>query len=133
MINHITLCVTDREKSKRFYAAALAPLGYELFDHQDSDGDIGLGTKDDQGWRDVWLKEVEELGSPRSFSCLAFTASSKQQVDEFYHAALANGGTDNGKPGYRTKYYAGYYAAFVLDPDGYNIEVVYDDPSPPNE
>ncbi len=63
----------------------------------------------------------------KSFSCIAFNATSTQMVDAFYKAALEAGGKDNGAPGYRTQYHPGYYAAFVLDPDGYNIEAVFDD------
>lgn len=124
MLNHITLCVKDLERSKRFYAAALKPLEYELLT---SGGTFGFGKKECDGWGEIWLNETSERSNPSSFTCLAFTAASKQEVDEFYQAALAAGGIDNGPPGYRTQYSAGYYAAFVLDLDGYNIEAVYND------
>lgn len=128
MINHITLNVTNKEKSAAFYAAALAPLGYKLLKKGSA---VGV-NEDSNGWAAIWLREVEEIGEPRAFACLAFTAVSKDVVQKFYEAALAAGGTDNGAPGYRP-YAAGYYAAFVLDPDGHNIEVIYPDPNPPTQ
>lgn len=124
MINHVTLWVNDIEESKKFYLAALAPLGYKLL--KDSEPKwIGFGQKDVEGGRDFWLKEGAVSG--KAISCFAFTADNKQQVDQFYEAAMEAGGRDNGKPGYRPEYYAGYYAAFVLDPNGYNIEAIWDD------
>ena len=132
MINHITLLVTDFSKSKKFFAQALRPLGYSLLaDDSDrfSQPAAGFGTTDTEGSRDFWIREDAPQGDAPSFSCLAFTASSKSQVDEFHQAALSAGGRNNGAPGYREKYHPGYYAAFVIDPDGRNIEAVYDDPS----
>ncbi len=126
MINHVTLWVNDINESKRFYQASLAPLGYRLL-KDSSPKWIGFGQKDIEGQRDFWLKEGKVSG--QAISCFAFSATSKQQVDEFYRAAITAGGKDNGPPGYRTKYYPGYYAAFVLDPNGYNIEAVWDDPT----
>lgn len=126
MLNHITLFVSDIERSKKFYAAALAPLGYRLL--RDKGASAGFGQSDTDGARDFWIKQVPEtLPEVKSFSCLAFTATNKEQVDGFHKAALEAGATDNGAPGYRPKYHPGYYAAFIHDPDGYNIEVVWDD------
>jgi predicted lactoylglutathione lyase len=124
MINHITLWVKDIDISKRFYQLALAPLGYKLLDDS-SPKWIGFGQKDIEGQRDFWLKEGAVSG--KAISCIAFTAKNKEQVDDFYNAAMKAGGKDNGAPGYRKKYYEGYYAAFVLDPNGYNIEAIWDD------
>lgn len=132
MLSHITLCVSDLEKSKKFFASALLPLGYRLL--MEKTNSAGFGQQDADGKRDfwiragdtVWMNETKE-NPMRSFSCLAFYASSKEQVQLFYHAALSAGGMDNGAPGYRTQYYPGYYAAYILDPDGNNIETVYDD------
>ncbi len=124
MLNHITLRVSDLEKSKKFFLAAFAPLGYKLFVEKPKSA--GFGQADIEGNRDFWIKQFE-LGDTKSFSCLAFTASSKEMVEEFYTAALKAGGKDNGAPGYRPQYHPGYYAAFVLDLDGYNIEAVWDD------
>ncbi|MDP2631019.1 MAG: VOC family protein [Candidatus Uhrbacteria bacterium] len=124
MLNHITLRVSDLEKSKRFFLATLAPLGYKLFVEKEKSA--GFGQSDIEGNRDFWIHEGK-VGEIKSFSCLAFTASNKDAVGNFYKAALGAGGIDNGAPGYRPQYHPGYYAAFVLDLDGYNIEVVFDD------
>lgn len=124
MLNHITLRVSNLEKSKQFFLAVLAPLGYKLFVEKPTSA--GFGQADREGNRDFWIKQFE-LGDIKSFSCLAFTATSKEMVEEFYKAALATGAKDNGAPGYRPQYHPGYYAAFVTDPDGYNIEAVWDD------
>lgn len=126
MLNHITLRVSDFEKSKLFYSKALKPLGYRLV-NEDANGTAGYAIEDIEGKRDFWIKKEENYKPANSFSCLAFTATSKEMVDNFYNAAIEAGGIDNGAPGYRPKYHAGYYAAYVLDPDGYNIEAVFDD------
>lgn len=131
MLDHITLLVKDINQSKAFFTQALKPLGYKLVADREFTG--GYGIEDKPGLRDFWIKQKEEFPTPPSFTCFAFKATSKQQVDDFYTSALEAGGTDNGGPGYRTKYYPGYYAAFVHDPNGYNIEVVFDDPNPPKQ
>lgn len=133
MLNHITLFVNNLEKSKKFFATALAPLGYKLYHNKEKSA--GFGQQDIEGNRDFWLHEREDAtsfdeakDSKKSFSCLAFTATSKEQVQQFYKAAIAAGATDNGEPNYYPEYHPGYYAAYVLDPvDGYNIEAVFDD------
>jgi len=124
MLNHITLRVSNLEKSKQFFLAALAPLGYKLFVEKEKSA--GFGQADIEGNRDFWIHEGK-VDETKSFSCLAFTALSKEAVENFYKAALEAGGTDNGAPGYRPQYHLGYYAAFVHDLDGYNIEAVFDD------
>lgn len=124
MLNHITLRVKNLELSKKFYLSTLSPLGYKLFVEKPQLA--GFGQTDIEGNRDFWIKEAD-AGEPKSFSCLAFTASSKEMVDNFYKAALEAGGKDNGAPDYRPQYHPGYYAAFVFDLDGYNIEAVFDD------
>ena len=137
MINHITLLVSNFEESKKFFIHALQPLGYRLLKigknlQQMYEGKFaGFGIKGMEGERDFWINEGGKKQKHHSFSCLAFTASSKKIVDDFYKAALQVGGKDNGAPGYRKKYHPGYYAAYVLDLDGHNIEVVFDDPNPP--
>ena len=124
MLDHIVLRVSDIQKSKYFYTKALAPLGYKIFiDRQKS---AGFGLKNKHGGRDFWIKEGR-IGKAKSFGWLAFVARGKKAVRDFYNTALKVGGKDNGAPGYRPKYHVGYYAAFVLDPDGYNIEAVFDD------
>ncbi|MFH1291919.1 MAG: VOC family protein [bacterium] len=134
MLNHITLRVSDFEKSQDFFSKALEPLGYKIL-KKDKDENIdytsvGYAVIDKEGHRDFWVKKVKDYKvTTPSFSCLAFTATSKEMVNEFHKAAIEAGGKDNGKPGYRVKYHPGYYAAYVLDPDGYNIEAVFDDMS----
>ena len=116
MIDHITLHVTDIAKSKAFYAQALAPLGYALvidFGHA-----CGLGV---EGNPDFWLAEGVAT-QPQIH--IAFHAANRAAVDAFYAAAIAAGATDNGAPGLRPQYHPNYYGAFVLDPDGQNIEAV---------
>ncbi|GGC92344.1 VOC family protein [Enterococcus wangshanyuanii] len=121
MIDHIALNVSDIEKSKQFYKEVLATLGNEI--KLDFGKSVSFGEKDitngDPGGS-FWLSE----GEPRFFH-IAFSAASKEEVNKFYEVALEAGGTDNGKPGDRPDYGAGYYAAFIIDPDGYNIEAVY--------
>jgi catechol 2,3-dioxygenase-like lactoylglutathione lyase family enzyme len=128
MIDHVTLWVKNIDESKEFYHTALAPLGYKLLENNSTPKWIGFGQEDTEGGRDFWLKEGVVSG--KAISCFAFTAKSKKQVDDFYHAAIEAGGKDNGPPGYRPEYstyYSGYYAAFILDPNGYNIEAVWND------
>lgn len=127
MLNHITLRVSNLERSKAFYKAALAPLGYTLL--KERAGSAGFGTEDKDGMRDFWIHSGGMAKEGHSFSCLAFSAPSEQAVGRFYSEGIANGGTDNGTPGFRENYHPNYYAAFVRDPDGYNIEAVFDKPS----
>ena len=127
MLEHITLRVSNLEKSKQFFTNALSPLGYRLL--KEKENSAGYGTEDVDGMRDFWIHEDGARQTSHSFSCLAFKASSKEEVEKFYSEALKNGGTDNGAPDYRPKYHRGYYAAFVFDPDGHNIEAVFVDPN----
>jgi catechol 2,3-dioxygenase-like lactoylglutathione lyase family enzyme len=119
-IDHVKLPVGDLDASRAFYSAALAPFGYKLvYDEEPSLGfGLGDGSDEDEPFA------LERTGSPSVCSHVAFTASSTAQVDAFHAAALAAGGRDDGPPGERP-YGAYYYAAFVLDPDGHNIEAVY--------
>ena len=119
MIAHTTLLTGDIAKSKEFYRKALAPLGYTL--SKDMPEYKVAGFKSGEGNHDFWLHQVERLVPMH----LAFVAKSEQEVQEFYKAALGAGGRDNGAPGYRADYGAGYYAAFVHDPDGHNIEAMF--------
>ena len=115
-IDHVKLPVADLERTKAFYAAALAPLGYELvFDGPES---IGFGT-DDREPIAFLLTTAPNIGTH-----IALTAADAATVDKFYEAAIAADGRDNGAPGLRP-YGGEYYAAFVIDPDGHNIEAVY--------
>lgn len=118
MIDHLTLSSAKYEASKNFYEAALAPLGYKLVKEFGNDvAGFGFG-----GHLDFWLANDRHTTQPVFH--LAFAAETRAQVDEFYRAALAAGGRDNGGPGLREKYGPTYYAAFVHDPDGQNIEAV---------
>lgn len=123
MIDHMALQVSDLEASRMFYDAALAPLGYKRLMEEPkttSKGEPYLGWGDALE-TDIWMSEGERTG-PRLH--IAFRAENHQQVDAFYEAAMAAGGTDNGKPGLRPHYHEHYYGAYVLDPDGHNIEAV---------
>ncbi len=124
MLDHIVINVSDLDCSKKFYSAALAPLNYEMckeFKEAAGFGVIaGHGKSEDPGG-DFWIaKGVPQ--NPRIH--FAFNAANRLIVDEFYKCALAAGGNDNGPPGLRPQYHKNYYAAFILDPDGYNIEAV---------
>jgi catechol 2,3-dioxygenase-like lactoylglutathione lyase family enzyme len=114
MIDHISLKVRDLPKSKTFYQAALAPLGYVVV-MEFPDG-AGLGEK---GKPDFWIGPGQQAQTH-----IAFASRDRKTVDAFYAAAMAAGAKDNGPPGLRPDYHPSYYAAFVLDPDGHNIEVV---------
>ena len=125
MIDHISVSVSDPVASKAFYAAALPPLGYRVVMARAPS--VGLGAsaprapEDGSVRADLWLAPAE-----KPTPChVAVTASSTAQVDAFHEAALAAGGTDNGGPGERPHYHPGYYGAFVLDPDGNNLEAVF--------
>lgn len=105
----------------------LRPLGYQLVKVRDTV--VGFGVEDIEGKRDFWLHQRREIkdGSLNNLSCLAFQATSKEMVNAFYVAGIEVGGKDNGAPGYYVEYHPGYYAAYVFDLDGNNIEAVYDD------
>jgi catechol 2,3-dioxygenase-like lactoylglutathione lyase family enzyme len=116
MIDHTGVNVTDIARSKAFYRAALAPLGYAVL--MEFDDAVGFGVPPKP---DFWLARSKDALLP---SHIAFRADSRKQVDTFHNAAMAAGGRDNGAPGLRPHYHANYYGAFVLDPDGHNIEAV---------
>ncbi len=123
MIDHTGINVSDFAASKAFYEKVLATLGYTLrLDLGDAAG-FGDGAGTDPGG-DFWISAGTPF-TPRSH--IAFHADSIAAVQAFHAAALAAGGRDNGAPGPRPQYHAGYYAAFVLDPDAYNIEAVFHD------
>lgn len=127
MIDHIAIQVSDLKKSLHFYDHALAPLGYKSITEAPLKNERGILIF---GWEDslktdVWISEG--LGT-RPLLHVAFRVENREQVDEFYRLALSAGGKDNGRPGIRPKYHANYYGAFVLDPDGHNIEAVCHSP-----
>ena len=115
MLDHVGLAVADVAHSKRFYAAALGPLGYTVAADYGTALGFGAGGK-----ADFWIA----LGAPSPRVHVAFQAADRATVRAFYEAALAAGGRDNGAPGERPHYHASYYGAFVLDPDGHNVEAV---------
>ncbi len=122
MLDHVSLHVANLETSKEFFSKALKSLDYSLKMEFPEYKVAGLASG---GKADFWLN-----GNGTSQTThVAFSAQDKAAVDEFYKNALEAGGRDNGKPGYRKEYSPGYYAAFVIDPDGHNIEAVFHDPS----
>lgn len=123
MLDHVGIPVSDYTHSKVFYSKAFAPLGYDLVMEVSSDetggqSQAGFGTK---GRPHFWIGTGKPLKGHAHF---AFMAKNRAAVDAFHAAALAAGGKDNGQPGLRPHYHANYYGAFVLDPDGHNIEAV---------
>jgi catechol 2,3-dioxygenase-like lactoylglutathione lyase family enzyme len=118
MYDHVGLKVKDVDASVRFYSAVLAPLGLML-DSQDKTW-AGLGPK---GAPALWLYQADRDASA-SGTHVAFTARDRAAVDRFHSAGLEAGGSDNGKPGVRADYGPKYYAAFLVDPDGNNVEAV---------
>jgi len=127
MIDHTGVNVTDPKKSRAFYEAALAPIGYSVMmeipkEHTGGIVVLGFGEPPKP---DFWVAE----GDPKGLQLhIAFSAKTRAQVDAFYKAGIAAGGVDNGAPGLRPHYHPNYYGAFVRDPDGHNIEVVCHDP-----
>lgn len=120
MIDHISLATTDLDRSRRFYTAALAPLGAVEVAVTDVSAGWSVGGSDDFY---VNLVDGGTVANDRK-THYALSAPSRAAVDAFHAAALANGGTDDGAPGLRLRYHPNYYAAFVIDPDGRRIEAV---------
>ena len=124
MIDHVGFSVSDYERAKDFYRTALAPLGYVLVTEVPAEkteagfAAAGFGAG---GKPDLWIAGEGKLERPVH---VAIVTKDRANVDAFYRAALAAGGRDNGAPGLRPHYHPNYYAAFVLDPDGHNIEAV---------
>jgi len=116
MLDHLELAVSDLERSAEFYTAALAPLGYELHVTNETRG-FGVST----GALDFWLRKAPVSCSQPHF---AFQCSTRALVDSAHRAALAAGGTNHGDPRVLTRIHPHYYAGFVLDPDGHNVEFV---------
>ena len=116
MFDHVVFGVRDYAASKAFYLGAFAPIGMKIV----SENELGVEMSAD-GEVSLCLFQTDE--KPAHLH-LALRAADRQQVDDFHRAALAAGGRDNGGPGLRPKYHANYYAAFVIDPDGHNVELV---------
>ncbi len=121
MFDHLGLTVSDVARSQRFYLQALAPLGYAMR-AEHAGRFVGFADRERPTF---WLG----LGAPpKTGTHVAFTAPDRATVDRFHAAAIAAGGRDNGAPGLRPQYHAHYYGAFVLDPDGHNVEAVCHQP-----
>lgn len=123
MIDHVGFSVSDYARAKAFYLKALAPLDYTLIMEVEQETEkgfpaAGFGT---EGKPDFWIGGEGGLNKAVH---IAILAKDRASVDSFYKAAIAGGGKDNGAPGIRAHYHKHYYAAFVLDPDGHNIEAV---------
>lgn len=122
MFDHLGIGVTSLPQSKSFFFKALAPLGVGVV--MEGPYGVGLGR---EGKPSLWLSESAQQPSPLH---IAFAARSRAEVDAFHAAALAAGATDNGAPGLRPHYHAHYYGAFVIGPDGHNVEAVCHQPPP---
>jgi catechol 2,3-dioxygenase-like lactoylglutathione lyase family enzyme len=116
VLDHVSLPVSDVERSRRFYEMALSPLGYSLLMQHPISG-TGFGRA---GKPDFWIRE----GAGSTAVHVAFSSPDRATVDAFHAAAVAAGGRDNGRPDLRPEYHSTYYGAFILDPDGNNIEAV---------
>jgi catechol 2,3-dioxygenase-like lactoylglutathione lyase family enzyme len=124
IVDHIEFAVRDAEASRRFYELALAPLDIVRIITVGQERTRTGGTRHGfgkDGYPTLWVHDNE---SPGAGTHIAFAAQSRTLVDAFHKAALEAGGVDNGPPGIRMRYHAHYYAAYVLDPDGVNVEVV---------
>jgi catechol 2,3-dioxygenase-like lactoylglutathione lyase family enzyme len=120
IIDHLSVGVSDLARSREFYSRALEPLGFtEIGSWSDENNEVAFGA---EGLNDFAIStQYQPVGAVH----IAFAADRREQVDAFHTAALAAGGRDNGAPGPRPEYSEGYYGAFVLDPDGHNVEAVY--------
>ncbi|WP_184722749.1 VOC family protein [Caulobacter sp.] len=136
MIDHMGVTVRDLQAAKAFYDAAFAALGIGVVmsvtaEETGSSAFLGYGPTQDRrdiqaGKPSFWISQGDTITGPMH---VAFLAADRAQVDAFHAAALAAGGTDNGAPGVRPHYHPNYYAAFVLDPDGRNVEAVCHKPA----
>jgi catechol 2,3-dioxygenase-like lactoylglutathione lyase family enzyme len=120
MLHHLSIAVSDLDRTSAFYDAVLRPLGYTQVFADDEAVGYGYEGGDDK----LCLKRAKQVVVPGEGFHLAFTATEPSQVHEFHAAALRYGGRCNGAPGPRPEYGEGYYAAFVFDPEGYLIEAV---------
>ena len=118
MIDHVSVIVSDYARSRAFYLQALAATGHSKLVELPDGQTAGFCHADGS---DFWIRQGEATRPPVH---VAFRVASRAAVDAFYRAAIAAGGRDNGPPGSRPRYHAHYYGAYVLDPDGHNIEAV---------
>jgi len=122
MFDHVVFSVSDYEASKAFFINALAPLGVRVV----SEGALGVELCRPNDISSLCIRREPEMRPTHLH--LAFQAETREQVHAFFHAALAAGGRDNGAPGLRPSYHANYFAAFVIGPDGHNVEAVCHQP-----
>ena len=128
MIDHTGVIVSDYDRAKKFYQAALAPIGYQVLAEFPASvtGSVDVAGFGEPEKPDFWIAS----GAPNKPPVhVAFRVQRRELVDAFYKAAIAAGGVDNGGPGLRPHYHPNYYGAFVLDPDGHNIEAVCHEPA----
>jgi catechol 2,3-dioxygenase-like lactoylglutathione lyase family enzyme len=127
VVDHVGLRVTDFARARNFYTAALGTLRIKLLADFEAGGKrhAGYGAPEDEH-ATFWIDEGKQF---RGEAHVAFKANSRAEVEAFYSAALSNGGRDNGPPGLRPEYHPDYYGAYVLDPDGHNVEAVYIGPA----
>ena len=118
MFDHVVFSVSNYAASRAFFLKALEPLGVEIV----SEGPLGLELCRGNDDTSLCIRRIEQPSTPALH--LAFKAENRRQVDDFYQAAIDAGAKDNGAPGLRPQYHENYYAAFVIGPDGHNIEVV---------
>ena len=121
MFDHVVFGVSDYEESKAFFVRALTPLGVAVA----SEGPLGIELCRPGSNASLCIRRIEEKATHLH---LAFAAENRRQVEEFYRAALEAGGKDHGAPGLRPQYHENYYAAFVIGPDGHNVEAVCHEP-----
>lgn len=122
MIDHVGFPVSDYPRAKAFYTKALAPLGYKLvMEVQQNPADPPAAGFGADGKPDFWIGGEGGLNKPLH---IAIAAKDRAAVDAFYRTAMENGAQDNGPPGIRAHYHPSYYGAFVIDPDGHNLEAV---------
>lgn len=128
MIDHLSLAVTDYQRARRFYDTCLATLGYHVaMELTDIPEIVACGYGPGEHEPNFWIGAGQPPGpapAPPDGQHVAFVAPDRAAVDAFHAAALAQGGRDNGTPGVRAQYHPSYYAAFVIDPDGYHLEAV---------
>jgi catechol 2,3-dioxygenase-like lactoylglutathione lyase family enzyme len=132
VIDHVGIRVSELAASRGMYEAALTELGFEVLGEGEFEGDayvlFGRGTSDDFALHTVGTEPGRDRVTTGAH--IAFQAPDNASVERWYAAAIENGGTDNGAPGVRPEYSGRYYAAFVLDPDGNNVEAVFHAPAP---
>ena len=132
VIDHVGIRVSDLDESRRMYEPALSELGFAALSQGEFEGDryvlFGRGDRDDFALHSVGTLPGRDRVTTGAH--IAFRAADAESVQRWHAAAVGNGGTDNGAPGVRPEYSGRYYAAFVLDPDGNNVEAVFHTPTP---